>query len=137
MKKRYQPLREKERQQKMEEYFEEIVKGLRGILTDDKYKEYLNFSSKLPRYSFNNLIMIYMQYPNATYVGGMKTWNSLGRKVKKGEKSLKILAPIQKKFKEEKGNDAGKKETEEVTKIVGFKAVPLYDVGQTEGGLCL
>lgn len=133
MKKRYQPLSEKERQQKTEEYFEEIVKGVRGILTDDKYKVYLDFTSKLPRYSFNNLMMIYMQNPKATYVAGMKTWNSFGRKVRKGETSLKILAPIQKKFKEEKENDAGIKEMEEVTKIVGFKTVPVYDVGQTEG----
>ncbi|TCN18409.1 ArdC-like ssDNA-binding domain-containing protein [Mesobacillus foraminis] len=133
MKRRYQPLTENERQQKTEEYFEEIVKGVRGILTDEKYKDYLNFSSKLPRYSFNNLMMIYMQNPQATYVAGMKTWNSLGRKVIKGEKSLKILAPIQKKFKEEKENNAGKKEVEEVTRIVGFKAVPVFDVQQTEG----
>ncbi|MBT2757926.1 hypothetical protein J7E71_18800 [Mesobacillus foraminis] len=133
MKKRYQPLTEKERQLKTEEYFGEIVKGVRGILTDEKYKDYLDFSSKLPRYSFNNLMMIYMQNPQATYVAGMKTWNSLGRRVIKGEKSLKILAPIQKKFKEEKENNAGKKEVEEVTRIVGFKAVPVFDVQQTEG----
>ncbi|MCM3571270.1 ArdC-like ssDNA-binding domain-containing protein [Neobacillus mesonae] len=133
MKKRYQPLSNKERQQKTEEYFEEIVKGVRGILTDEKYKEYLNFSAKLPRYSFNNLMMIYMQNPQATYVAGMKTWNSLGRKIIKGEKALKILAPIQKKFEEEKQNEAGQKEIEEVTKIVGFRTVPVYDVRQTEG----
>jgi hypothetical protein len=132
MKRRYQPLTSEERQKRTEEYFEEIVKGVKEILMDETYRDYLNFSARLPRYSFNNLMMIYMQNPNATHVAGMKTWNGLGRKVVKGENALKILAPIQKKFKEEV-DDKGKKGTEEVIKIVGFRTVPVYDLSQTEG----
>jgi hypothetical protein len=130
MKRKYQPLSNKEQQEKTAEYFEGIVKGVKEILTHEKYREYLNFSAKLPRYSFNNLMMIYMQNPQASYVAGMKTWNSLGRKVIKGETALKILAPIQKKFKEEVKNDSKKKEMREVTKIVGFRTVPVYDDGR-------
>lgn len=47
MKKKYNPLSNKERQQKKKEYFDEIVKGMSEILTNEKYKNYLNFSSKL------------------------------------------------------------------------------------------
>jgi hypothetical protein len=127
MKRRYQPLTSEERQKRTEQFFEE-----KDILTDEKYRDYLNFSAKLPRYSFNNLMMIYMQKPNASLVAGMKTWNGLGRKVVKGEQALKILAPIQKKIKEEV-DIQGKKGTEEVIKIVGFRTVPVYELSQTEG----
>lgn len=133
MRKKYSPLSKHERQQKTQEHFNQIVKGVRGILTDEKYKAYLDFSSKIPRYSFNNMMLIYMQNPNATYVAGLKTWNSLGRKVIKGESPIKILAPMQKKFKEEIENEQGKKDFQEVTKIVGFTTVNVFDVKQTEG----
>jgi len=35
-----------------------------------------------------------LQKPDATNVAGLRTWNSLGRFVKRGEKGIFILAPM-------------------------------------------
>jgi N-terminal domain of anti-restriction factor ArdC len=45
-------------------------------------------------FSLHNVMLIASQKPNASYVAGFRTWNELGRFVKKGEKGILILAPI-------------------------------------------
>jgi hypothetical protein len=44
--------------------------------------------------SFGNIMLIARQKPQATNVAGIRTWNSLGRFVKRGEKGILILAPM-------------------------------------------
>jgi hypothetical protein len=50
--------------------------------------------SRFHNYSFGNILEIARQCPTATRVAGMYAWNQLGRRVKKGEKGIRILAPI-------------------------------------------
>jgi hypothetical protein len=45
-------------------------------------------------YSFGNILEIARQKPDATRVAGLYAWNQLGRKVKKGERGIRILAPV-------------------------------------------
>jgi hypothetical protein len=52
--------------------------------------------SKFRRYSFANQILIVSQCPHATRVAGFKKWLELDRCVRKGERSLRIFAPITK-----------------------------------------
>ena len=49
---------------------------------------------KFHTYSFGNIMLIARQKPDATNVAGLRTWNSLGRFVKRGEKGIFILAPM-------------------------------------------
>ena len=68
--------------------------GINSLFESDKYKEYLNVMSKFHNYSFNNLMLIYMQKPDATNIAGYTNWDkSFHRHVKKGEKAIKIIAP--------------------------------------------
>ena len=60
----------------------------------DALTAYLNAMSRFHDYSFGNVLEIARQKPNATRVAGMWSWNQLGRRVKKGEKGIRILAPI-------------------------------------------
>jgi hypothetical protein len=55
---------------------------------------YLTAMGKFHRYSFSNILEIARQRPTATKVAGMYAWNQLGRRVKKGEKGIRILGPI-------------------------------------------
>lgn len=61
--------------------------------------------------------------------GGFKYWKSIGRDVKKGEKSIQILCPLQKKV--EKEVDTSEKESRYI--IYGFRTVPVFDISQTSG----
>ncbi len=55
---------------------------------------YLGAMARFHNYSFGNILAIARQRPTATRVAGIRTWNELGRFVKKGEKGIQILAPI-------------------------------------------
>jgi antirestriction protein ArdC len=73
------------------------------------------------------------QKPDATRVAGLYAWNQLGRKVKKGERGIRILAPmigIRRKNEEEAEKDI---RTQNQAILVGFRAAYVFDVSQTEG----
>jgi antirestriction protein ArdC len=89
---------------------------------------YLKAIGRFHRYSLHNVILIASQKPDATYVAGFRTWNELGRFVKKGEKGILILAPIVRR-KAEKGED----QKESLVSIAGFRAAYVFDVSQTDG----
>jgi len=48
---------------------------------------YLKAIGRFHRYSLHNVLLIALQKPNASYVAGFRTWNELGRFVKKGRKA--------------------------------------------------
>ncbi len=56
--------------------------------------QYLGAMAKFHTYSFGNVVLIARQKPSATNVAGVRTWNSLGRFVRRGEKGILILAPM-------------------------------------------
>lgn len=90
---------------------------------------YLKMMGNFHNYSFGNLILILTQCPEATQVAGYKTWqNKFGRQVKKGEKGIRILAPlIGKKQADESDGD------EPERRVFGFRVVSVFDISQTEG----
>src|SRR5579871_3568939 len=99
----------------------------------DALTAYLNAMSRFHNYSFGNILEIARQRPDATRVAGMYAWNQLGRKVRKGERGIRILAPIigvRRKPKEEAENDLTKQNK---AVLVGFRAAYVFDVNQTEG----
>jgi len=102
--------------------------------------EYLNAMARFHTYSFGNIMLIARQKPTATRVAGIRTWNSLGRFVKRGEKGILILAPMVSRRLQraeaiatefESNNAADERETEQ--QLYGFRAVYVFDVEQTEG----
>jgi hypothetical protein len=99
----------------------------------DALTAYLNAMSRFHNYSFGNILEIARQRPNATRVAGFWKWKELGRSVKKGEKGIRILAPIigvRRKKQEEAEKDITKQNT---AVLVGFRSTYVFDVSQTEG----
>jgi antirestriction protein ArdC len=99
----------------------------------DALTAYLDAMSRFHNYSFGNILEIARQRPTATRVAGMHAWNQLGRRVKKGEKGIRILAPIigtERKKDEEAERDITKQNTRI---LVGFRNAYVFDVEQTEG----
>jgi len=96
--------------------------------------QYLAAMARFHTYSFGNVMLIARQKPQATNVAGIRTWNSLGRFVKRGEKGILILAPmvgknLKKNQEAEQSDDAKQPES----KLFGFRAVYVFDITQTEG----
>lgn len=99
----------------------------------DALTAYLNAMSRFHSYSFGNILEIARQKPDATRVAGLYAWNQLGRKVRKGEKGIRILAPIigvRRKKLEEAEKDIAK-QNEAV--LVGFRSAYVFDISQTDG----
>ncbi len=89
-------------------------------------------------YSFGNVMLIARQKPHATNVAGVRTWNSLGRFVKRGEKGILILAPMvgyrrSRQNEIATSDDSNAAESKPEPRLVGFRAVFVFDVSQTEG----
>jgi antirestriction protein ArdC len=72
-------------------------------------------------------MLICVQRPDATHVAGFNAWKKLNRNVRKGEKGIRILAPLIGRSKEnpEEG-DAAKR-------LYGFRVVSVFDEAQTDG----
>lgn len=101
-------------------------------LTDsEKFKSYLDTVAKFHRYSQRNIDLIYSQNPSASQVAGFKKWqNDFKRSVNKGEKGIRIAAPIIKKLTPE---DQERLDTTEEKAIVGYRYIPVFDISQTSG----
>lgn len=55
---------------------------------------YLSAMANFHYYSFGNILLMAAQKPGATRVAGIWAWNKLGRRVRRGEKGIMILAPM-------------------------------------------
>ena len=97
---------------------------------------YLAAMARFHNYSFGNILAIARQRPTATRVAGIRTWNELGRFVKRGEKGIQILAPIighrRRKDASEQEQDANS-QAKPAPMLIGFRAVYVFDHSQTEG----
>jgi len=77
---------------------ETLIEGLNKALTN--WEEYLEVMSRFAQYSFNNSLLIYIQqlqkgFDPSPMVKGFHSWRKdCKRSVRKGEKGIRILAPI-------------------------------------------
>jgi len=84
---------------------------------------YLTAMGRFHHYSFENILEIARQMPSASRVAGLYAWNQLGRKVKKGQKGIRILAPMLG-TKRKKDSEAERSTPERNQPVlVGFRAV--------------
>ena len=107
-----------------------IENGVDTIIESGDIENLLQHMSKFHNYSFGNQMLIHIQKPGATEVAGYNKWEEMGRQVKKGERSIEILAPIFIKKKKEEDDGTVKEET-----YTRFRAVRVFDVSQTEPAL--
>lgn len=111
---------------------EELIRALEAgeskLLT-----AYLKAMAKFHSYSFGNILLIAAQRQDATHVAGMYAWNQLGRRVKRGEKGILILAPLLGKRSQQTATDSTDAKDTPTWNLLGFRPVYVWDVAQTEG----
>jgi antirestriction protein ArdC len=105
----------------------QIEAGIERVANDADFQRYLKLASSFHKYSMGNLMLIAWQKPDATQVAGFHHWLKIGRAVRKGEKGIRILAPMMFKAK-----NASEDDDDKGTRIA-FKVVSVFDVSQTEG----
>ena len=117
---------------KVEALIEELKHGVYNVYSTETYTQYLDFVSSFPTYSVNNQILLFTQDPTCSYVCGFRQWEKMGRHVKRGEHSLKIIAPVPYQKEIEVKQDDGTVTMDKVDQI-GYRAVSVFDIKQTEG----
>ena len=110
----------------IEELSSRLEEGVRAVFSSDSYRQYLNAMSRFHHYSYSNTLLILAQKPDASYVAGFRTWNdSFNRRIRKGEKAIRILRPLLCRTENE--------EEEETKRLSGFAVCSVFDISQTEG----
>ena len=104
-----------------------IIAQLSRLTSHEDWVRTLTVCQQFHHYSFHNQILIAIQYPQASYVTGFHTWKKFGRSVNKGEKSIRILAPLVRKIPDTNDPDCV------IPCIIGFRTVSVFDVAQTSG----
>jgi antirestriction protein ArdC len=114
-----------------EQLIEALKQGKSEALT-----QYLEVMARFRSYSFHNVLLIATQRPDASRVAGFNTWKSLGRFVRKGEKGIRIIAPIISRKKESQSVDSltVARESQNGDRILrGFRFVHVFSQEQTDG----
>jgi hypothetical protein len=116
---------------------ERLADGIDRLVSGEDWQDYLKFQAAFPRYSFTNMMLVYLQRPDATMVmgagkrkdGKQAGWAALGRTVTEGREEagkIFIWKPWTKTVEAE--NPGEKNRT-----YLNFYPVPVYDVSDTEG----
>src|SRR5215218_8221082 len=79
----------------------QLEQSVAAIQDSETFRAYLTAQARFHQYSFGNVLLILAQKPDATQVAGYRTWQSLDRHVKRGEKAIRIIAPAAYKKKEQ------------------------------------
>ena len=111
--------RDAAREEKLTALHQQLEQSVRSLRTSDDWAAWLQLASRLHHYSFNNVLLIMAQRPDATAVAGYRAWHDLGRQVDKGEKGIQILAPVVRKPRDQ--TLAGPDEDRAAPNVVGYR----------------
>ncbi|MFJ8388525.1 ArdC-like ssDNA-binding domain-containing protein [Streptomyces sp. NPDC094438] len=121
-----------ERAAEVDALHEQLNTAIASLVSADGWKAMLRATvANLGRYSANNMLLILAQCPHATQVRSFKQWKENGRSVRKGEKGLRIFAPMTVKKKDETGAPVLDENGQEKKRTI-FKTVAVFDISQTD-----
>jgi len=107
---------------------DQLEQAARRLLTSQGWQDWIRVraANGLARYSLRNQLLLAIQSDGtATFVAGFRAWLKLDRCVRKGEKALRILAPMT-------IRDKNADPTDPDARRVLFKTVPVFDIRQVD-----
>ena len=110
---------------------ERLEHAARELLTSDGWKRWIRVraTNGLARYSLRNQWLIALECHRRgitpTYIAGFRAFLQLNRCVRKGERAIRILAPVAVKERDDHGEETG-------AKRIFFRTVPVFDVSMTD-----
>ena len=134
---------------KLKALHRQLVEAVADLATSEGWARMLAAAARFHDYSPSNILLICAQRPDATRVAGIRTWNSLGRRVNRGERGIAILAPCI--YRAAPGEapiadprpavatvtpvplEPSADTSEGIRQLRGFKVVHVFDVSQTDG----
>jgi len=112
--------------------------------SSDAWARMLGTVARFHRYSARNILLLLIQAEERgtqiTRVAGYRAWQTLGRQVRRGEKSYDVLAPVRRRLSSEEaaeraaqGQAAYDAEGRPVMVVYGFRIEHVFDISQTDG----
>jgi hypothetical protein len=119
-------LSDSEREERRERDRERLKQAAEQLLTSEGWQRWVRVRAQdcLARLSLNNQLLVALSCPDATFVAGFRAWLKLGYCVRKGEKAIRIVAPMPIKQRETETAD-----TNDETRVL-FKGVSVFDRSQ-------
>ncbi|HEU0130978.1 MAG TPA: ArdC-like ssDNA-binding domain-containing protein [Mycobacteriales bacterium] len=120
---------------------EQLTERVAGLVHGQQWQAMLTAAARFHDYSLHNLLLIVMQRPDATRVAGYRTWQRVGRQVRKGERGIAIFAPLRYRIDQPDDDQstpsASTGERPDATpprrRLRGFRIAYVFDVSQTDG----
>jgi hypothetical protein len=108
---------------------ERLRRAAQELLSSDGWARWVRTRSMFRSYSAGNCMLLALQCHergiDPVHVAGFRTWLKLGRCVRKGERALRILAPVTVKERDAHGDETGERR-------VFFRTAFVFEVSQTE-----
>ena len=117
-----------QRRAEVEALQQSIAEQVEQLRQSEQWTRFLAFAQTFHRYSLNNLLLILAQNPEATHVAGYRTWQKLGRQVRKGERGIRIFGGRE--VTETIEDETTGEETER--RRTRFFPVSVFDLAQTD-----
>ncbi len=110
-----------------------LEQAARELLSSEGWRRWIEVRARngLARYSLGNQLLVALQAPDARFVAGFHAWKDLGRRVSKGERGIRILAPMPIRDRDAEGDSSSARDDGDNVRTL-FKAVAVFDVAQTE-----
>ena len=124
-----------QRREEAQQLHERITAQVDELRTSKAWGDFLTFASKFHNCSLSNLMLIWSQREDATQVAGFRKWQDMGRQVRKGEKSIKILGYAEKKLTEEQAKNTEspvRRNAKGEPVRIYFPPRSVFDIAQTD-----
>jgi hypothetical protein len=134
MQKPRKQLTDQEREQRRTQDRERVKQAAQELLSSEGWARWVHARQLFHRYSASNCMLLALAFHRRGIdpepVAGFRTWLKLGRCVRRGETSLKVLAPVTIKHRDHP-ESAGSEAERERTRVF-FKTASVFSVSQTE-----
>jgi antirestriction protein ArdC len=111
---------------------QQLIDQVAQLRTSEEWLQAMVTAARFHDYSLGNWLLLWSQAEQrgttVTRPAGYRRWQSLDRQVRKGETGYRILAPMTRRVKVDRGDS---EETEH--RVVGFRVVTVFDIAQTDG----
>jgi hypothetical protein len=114
------------RHTRKDDALDRLSDGIAQLTSSDAWHAWLHMQARFHHYSFNNAVLIQLQYPQATRIAGFGAWLKFGRHVRRGEQAIWILGPITRRVAAEDDQEAARV-------VTAFRPVAVFGLAQTEG----
>jgi hypothetical protein len=130
----FRKLTDSERTKRRQADRDRLTRAVAALLSSEGWERWVKVRARngLTRYSLRNQLLIAHQFPDATYVAAFRAFLTLNRCVRKGERSIRISAPVPVRRSKGHALAAGEQDDNDTEQHTAFRAVAVFDVSQTD-----